>query len=564
MALLSPQFPVSPTHVSEFASTPRAVAGLTVAAISAALASGAPEVLFPPGIYDITGPIVSSTPNQVLTFQVGAVLRFAASGLGKLVISGANAAIAGTPVARFDAASAVAYVAVDLQGQGSRASGFRFEVNANVSNATLCRLSGDFSEIGDITIVGVGEFAIGREFAHVDDTEVSSTRGGRVYWYQIDDGSTTRHYGTVVRLKSRGGYCGGVACNTGGRCLIDQVYDHAGHLNQISNPQVYAVKASWGLRIRDGSEFLEIFGGMFHQSSDGNALSGSQGIEAGEGQLKLYGTKVIGWDIGIRFSGSSDSCSFNGVATANNKTANLQVDSGAWPISGLGLYGCYFENEAVHACINIHLKTGSVPGLKISGGQQAWGGVDEGAADVSILCEPGFLGTDCQLDGVRFQAGKSTDAVTQPNTNSRFFFGYNSHYASNNISKGTYAAKATSIDNLVNTTLRTNTLQANTSLVVGATGDLNKGTWFNYYTANFGAGIPANSSVELDYAWDKVVALNYMLTAGVVGALGGNTGLTFTACLKYVGYATLRATNNTSSAIGAISGTVFFELKKLV
>src|SRR5690348_8893967 len=57
-----------------------AVAGFTSADISAALASGADEVCFPPGDYAITETITQSTDDQVLNFQPGAALVFAASG----------------------------------------------------------------------------------------------------------------------------------------------------------------------------------------------------------------------------------------------------------------------------------------------------------------------------------------------------------------------------------------------------------------------------------------------------------------------------------------------------
>jgi hypothetical protein len=193
-------------------------------------------------------------------------------------------------------------------------------------------------------------------------------------------------------------------------------------------------------------------------------------------------------------------------------------------------------------------------GFKISGGQQAWGSAsDPSAADVSIEVEAGCGGTDCQLDGVRFQASKSTDAVTQPGTTTRFLFGYNSFFGSNQLAKGANAAKATSIDNLTNATLG-----SNTSVTIGSTGDPILGTWFNVYTANLGSGISANSFFELDFAFPEIVDLaHYQVTGAVTGPLAANGGLVFTTYLHDVGFVRLRATNVTGSNIGAVAGSYY-------
>jgi hypothetical protein len=543
-----------------------AVQGTTTADILAALATGAAEICFPPAVYDVTALVAQSQANQVLNFQAGAVLRFAASGAGRLQLNGDGAAIIGRPVARWDAASAVAYTAIDVHGIGSSSVGWRFEVNANLSNAStrLMLISGDHAEVGNCVATGVGAVAgIMIDQAHRDDTEVEFPVLGRMKWLPVDDGVTTRTFGTIVRYKGRYGEFGGLECNTGGRSVVGQVLDMVGHLWQIQNPQVFCTQADWGLRIRDGAEFLEIFGGEFHQSSDGvSARAGSQGIEFGEGSVKLYGTKFIGWDFNARFTGSCDTCGFYGSVFANGKTANLEVDSGANPISGLGLFSCYFECEAVPTCINIHLKTGSVLGMSIEGGQQAWGGINPGDEDTSIVCEAGFGGGDVQLGGTRFQASNVTDAVTEPNATTRFLFGYHSFFGSNNISKGANAAKATSIDALANTSLATKSLTIST---LTAPGDAILGQWVDFFTANFGAGIGANTFVELDFPFAEVTAINKFVVAWtLVGTLAANGSLLFTCYIHDPGFIRLRATNVTGVGVGAIAGTLFATVQKVL
>lgn len=538
-----------------------AVNGTSTAAILAALATGAAEVCFPPAVYDVTALVAQSVPGQVLNFQVGAVLRFAASGLGKLQLNGDGASIIGQPVARWDAASAVAYTAIDIHGIGATSVGWRFEANANITNATCLQLSGDYTEVGPCVATGVGEIGTIINQAHTDDTEVAFPIVGRLKWLPVDDGITTRTFGTLIRYKGHNGKMGGIECNTGGRSILGQAFDLVGHLWQIDNPQVFCTQADWGMRIRDGAEFGEVWGGEFHQSSDGNARAGSQGIELGEGSVALYGTKFIGWDFGCRFTGACDACGFFKAVFANNKTANLEIDTTPGggtpvPVSGCGLYSCYFECEAVVTCQNIHLKTGAALGMVIAGGQQAWGAVSPTpAADVSILGEPGFSGTDCWITGTRFQGSNATDAFTQPgNATTKFLFGPFAAFATNNLSKGAFADQAVSVRDPV--------LQG---VVVGTRDTSTANNHFikiitDIFTANFG-NVAAGASVDLNFNYAAVPAV---ATASLVATFDAalrakaTAGIVFTWAIDSSGHIGGTAFNPTAATINAVSGGVRF------
>jgi hypothetical protein len=527
------------------------VTGFTSADIAAALASGAYEVCFPAGEYAITTAITQTDDGQVLNFQPGAVLVFAASGLGSFTLAGDDAQITGDLTARFDAASTATYIAIDIAGQGCNVESFRAEVNANVTNATLLRVSGDLCTLGDSTLTGVGEFGKGIELVDAAGGVVEWLQVGRISWQPVDDSITTRNYGTILRMRCSDSKSNGVVCNTGGRTFVSMVIDHDGGKNQIVNPQVNALKASWGLRIRDSAEFLEVFGGIFHQSSDGvNALAGSQGIELAEGSTKLYGTKFIGWDIGCRFSGSCDSCGFFGAVFANNKTANLQIDSGAFPVSALGLHGGYMESEAVTTCIPIHCKTGEALGMQIAGFQLS----SSDASIAAIECDVGFGGGNFNLDGCRFPQ-VALASVCRPNTNTRFLFGMNAFSGSNSISTGAFANNACQIlDPILN------------GLVIGTkdSGVTSNNHMLRYftdiYTANFG-NINAGATIQLDFNFPGVPAVAF---AELVASMGSqlmakaSAGIIFQWFLNTTGFVAGTATNITGSTINSVAGGVRF------
>ena len=153
--------------------------------------------------------------------------------------------------------------------------------------------------------------------------------------------------------------------------------------------------------------------------------------------------------------------------------------------------------------------------------------------------------------GARLPAAAPTDAFTTPNTTSQFFFGRNQASGSNLISKGAFASRAFSIDDMVCTTLQTS------SLVVGTAGTpatLRKSTLI---TANFSGGVPALDFVELPFAVPGLLATDFLSWILSGGTAPGNTSLTFDCYIAGGGGSiTLRARNNTAVAVPAVSTTL--------
>lgn len=534
-------------------------------AINAAFADEsieATQVYFPPGEYEIDDTLESELDGKTIHFVAGSVLIFQDATGAALRVLGLASRVTGFPVIRFDEADeANPDIAVDLAGEDSSLDWIRFEMNGARPNCTLLRLSGDYTRAGTVIAEGTREFNIMVQMANDGGTQVLSPVVGPIRWIPVDNG-VVRNYGSLLEVSARGWELNGLYCNAGGRDFIDSIIHLTGVSRQgrIYNPEAYATQALWGIRGEDNSEFLEIFGGIFHQSSDGvTARVGSQGFELGEGSWKVYGTKIIGFDIGVRFTGSCDATGFFGGVIANNKTANVQVDTGIWPVSALSFHGGYMESVAVDTCIPIHVKTGEVDGMMISGMQLS----SSNAAVPVIQVDDTAVGVrGCVLSGCRFPQVPGA-SVTRPNVGSSFLFLYNQFFGSFSIATGPYASypNVTSIDALTNASQATSSLTISTATLPG---DAILGQWFDFFTANYGAGIPANSFVELDLPFAEVTALNkFVLSWTLTGTLAANGGLLFTCYLHDAGFIRLRATNITGSNIGAISGTLFVTVQKV-
>ena len=360
--------PLRVTLVESDLSTCTAVAGFTTAAIIAALATGAAEVCFPSGVYEVTGTITQSQTGQVLNFAPGAVLRFAASGLGLILINGARCSIIGKPTGRFDATSAVAYAAVTLNGVGASCAEWLWEVNANVANCVLMRLAGDYSRVGAVTYTGVASFKIGTEHGLADNSKAEFTESGPHFWQMTDDGVTTRNYSSLCRLRATKSGCDGLYIEHGGRQLINAIIDDDGQANWIRNPQIVsAAGANFGILQRDDAEFLLVYGGQI----TGNYLAGSVGIACGDGSkvvgapavghLKLFDTKILNWDFGVRITGTCDTPEFFGATIANCKTAQIQIDSkrGADVSASVGIWDVWLLLRGER------ISSGALPALQV-------------------------------------------------------------------------------------------------------------------------------------------------------------------------------------------------------
>ncbi len=528
------------------------VAAFTTAAINAALATGAAEVCFPPGVYEVTGAITQSSSGQVLNFYPGAVLRFAASGAGKLIINGIGARIAGSPVGRFDAASAVAYVAVDLHGERSECDGWRWEVNANVSNCNLMRLSGRFSRAGEITYTGVGSFKNGCEHSNQDGSRVEFTRSGPHQWAMTDDGVTTRNYDALVRLRSIRSVVDGLTIEHGGRQLFGvAVIDHAGSHNTVNDAQINSFASGNAILSRDDCEGL-VLNDCFLQ---GNFFASQTALLMGDGSktvgvpavglLKCNDCRIVNWDLGVRITGSCDAPEFNGCTIANNKTAQVQLDSqrasGAWPTSALSFYGCYSEERSFPGAPFLHLKSGTLDGGVVSG-------CEIGYTGTAIVADLAFGGNVLELLGCRFPASSPTDAVTTPNTSSLFYFGRNVLNGSNLIGTGAFASKAMSAfdPQLVGLTVGT----VGTGTALNRISEISTDT----YTLNFG-NIAAGATVALTFFYPGLptgAQLNVTFGTGYAAAIAA--GVQMTPYINAPNSFGVAATNTSGAPILAVTG----------
>lgn len=527
------------------------------AAINNALASGAPQVFFPSGTYKIDGYVVSNITEQVLVFDVGAILSINTTTFGSLTLNGDRSRITGDLVIQINSTSSNIYTIIDLHGNTCSCDRIKFNINNDNINITLMKLSGNFSQVGPQIYSGTGgSFKYGLELARQDGYSVSFPRSGLMVWQMGDDGITTRNFSALLRMQCNSGQCGPISLDASGRHhFINGIVEVVGQHNSLLDPQIRTSNSTNGILLRDDAEFLNIYDGELV----GNYLSGSVGILCGDntdevnpatGQLKCYGTKIRNWEIGVRITGSSDTPQFHGGAIANNKLAQVQIDShrtaGDWPVSGLGFFGVYSECVAF-ACPFLHLKSGVLAAGVISS-------CYFGIVDTAILVEAGMGSNGMELLGNRFAASGPTDAVTTPNALSQFFFGFNGFNGTNLISKGANASKATSINDQVS-----NTLKTNTSLTIGSTGTAITLRAATFFTANFSSGIAANDQVELTFSFSAAGTNDY-LSWSINGPLAANTSLLFFAYISSAGNVTLRARNLTGTPVEAVSGTFLVQI----
>lgn len=534
-----------------------AVQGFTSSDIAQALESDVDTVCFPPGQYQVDAPLTQTRAGQVLSFENGAVLVFSKNGLGQLLLTGAAAQIVGFPTARWEEASSAAYVAIDLQATSSACERMTFELNADVPNCTLLRLSGDNSRLGETLFSGTGgSFRYGVDLQRVNGTSVSGATSGRMTWLMADDGIHTRTFSALLRINATRSQCGPLRVIPSGRHRFNNaIVEVLGQHNSLLDPQIFSGNTAAGVWMRDDAEFFAIYDGEI----TGNYLAGSVGILCGDGtdevnpatgQLKCYDTKILNWDIGVKFTGSSDTPEFFGATIANNKTAQVQIDShrtvGDWPVSGLSFFGVYSECVAF-ACPFLHLKSGALAAGIATGCY--WGIVD-----TAIVVDAGMGANTWELSGNRFAMSSPTDAVVTPNANSNYYFGQNGFTGSNLISKGANATKAMSCFDPVLT-----------GLVIGTRGTLTANNHFtsiitDIYTGNFG-NVSAGATVALAFSYPGVptittASLDWSIDT-VLGAKA-QAGIIFQFYINAAGQIVGTATNITGSTINAVNGGIRF------
>lgn len=421
-----------------------------VDAILAAEAAGLSEIFFPPGVYKINSALALSVADRTYQLAPGATLLIMPG--RSAVFGGARTRIAGLLSVRISTTSSSTWDAVQVSGAGSQVGDSLFTINANVANCTLLNLAGDNVTAGEMTITGVGSFKRGLDLAKADDTNVKYVRTGRLRALLTDDGVNTRTYDSLIRFKSQFCKVGGLAVAHGGRQTIAAIIDVVTGHNDIDDVQINSSGgAAIGVLLRDNGEFFGINGGEIV----GNFLAGSTAVQCGDGsvaspavpavgQLKCSNVKWRGWDYGIKITGSADAITLIGCTWGNNKIADIEIDSkrgsDEWPVSALAVIGGYREANTFTGCTFLHLNTGALEGGVIQG-------IEIGYAETAVLVES-TMGTNVLTfgGGCRFAASAGGDAVTTPNTNSRFHFAArDAFFNSNLISKGTFASKATSI-----------------------------------------------------------------------------------------------------------------------
>jgi hypothetical protein len=254
----------------------------------------------------------------------------------------------------------------------------------------------------------------------------------------------------------------------------------------------------------------------------------------------------------VEFHGRHDTPTFVGCPIVNNRDYAFVIDAGANAVRGMSVVGCYLADVGTQTFM--HCVSGLLEMLAVSGSEI-------GYTTVALLVEAAFLSNSGTFTGCHIQGGGGSSlGVVQPNANSgTYLFVNNQLSAGNTLGTGAFASKAM---NILAPTVTTQTVT--TSLTIGANGNPNKGTWFTYFTANYAAGIAANSFFELDFSWALATTANLLLQFCVNGALAANSALVFTAYIPVAGTVRLRATNVTGTAVGAVSGTVLFELKKII
>jgi len=535
------------------------VNGFTVAAINTALASGADEVCFPPGVYVIDGAVIGNEDEQTIMFQPGAVLEIAPA-TGSIVFSGARQKINGLAVI-ITTASAVAFTAVRISGDGSIIQGAQFNVNDDVDNATLLKLSGDRIHASDLKIIGLGKaFKYGIHAIATDDiAQVDSITIDGIDVDVGDDGVNAT-FGALIYWRGIRGEIRDLSFDGGGRALFpDGVVIIDGNSNILLRPKIFASAATYGIYRKDLSEFLDVYSGRIQGRNNGTYQAGSEGIFCGDlaGQLKLIDTTITGWVNGVVIHGSHDAPTFVGTTIVNNEQYCLVVDFlGVGGVRGITFIGCYlFDVLGVGLA---HFVNGLTEGMHITG-------CEIGYEDIGILVEDSY-GTfeGIVLTGNFIQGGATPIAVIQPGINSStILFINNKLQSAGTFGTGLYAAMAMDIYSPTFVAMITGTARANTSMQIGSLGDAFLQENFTYFTANFAAGIGALAAVELDFAWSEAI-INRMFTWGLTGPAAADTSLLFFAYVKVAGTLTLRGYNFTAVPVGAISGTIFVRSTKIV
>lgn len=540
-------------------------------ALNNALASGASHVFLPPGTYRIAGAVTASAADLTVTLAPGAVL--AIDNTGSVTFSGARQKIYGLR-ASLAIAAATTFNAVTVSGLGSLVDGARFDISANMPNATAMLIANDEIEVRHFEVVVTGDSAF-KYALNLEGAGSTYVNGVVVRGLLASMGSpgSAVTYGALLSWKGKGckvydltiRNCGGNTLFPDGVVIID------GTRNTMYDPRIELVTgAKYGVYRKFAAEFLTIVDGIIQGRNNGTYYSGSEGIYSGNaaGHLKLFGTAVTGWEYAHGIHGTCDTPVHVGAVLANNRLGAIKIDSriedlangfalGDWPVSGLVLHGCYGESQAAGSSQHfVHVVSGSVPDASVQG---CFVGVAEDGRILKIESDvTGQVGFT--FDANRFSVGGAGGEILEPGGSATTVYWRNGN-ALHNVS-------ALSTDD-------TKVLRDDTPALVGATigsGGIKVGSsgttqtlQLKYAnTANFANALTAGTSFELTYTVTGALTTDNLQWNVNGAALAANANLSFHAYISATNTVKLRARNHSAVDQTGVTGSFFCTVTRYI
>jgi hypothetical protein len=523
------------------------------AAVQAAFDSGKGSVYFPAGVYNV-GALTASAAGLCVDFSGGASLL--CNSATSVLFSGVRQRIQGLTVT-ISAASEASFNAVEVRGASSRLTGALFNVNADIPNASLLKLTGARSTARNVFLVGQGKsFKYGAHIATVADGQLDSVR---IEGFDVDvgDDGEACTYGALVYLKGLRCQINDIAFDGGlnaffpdGLVIIDGVK------NAMNTPKLFAWNATYGVNRLLNSEFFRIIGGHIQGRNNGTYVAGSIGVRCAggvgaSGHLKMVDVNVTGWENGVSIQGSHDTPTFVGCALVNNQKYALVIDGGQ--ARGLTLIGCYLADVYGEGCI--WFKDGLVEGCSISGCEIGYQEIGFYVEDAFGTLE-GMVVQGCYINGGL--EGATAVATMRPGlASSNTLFSNNKRPATAGaLGTGPYATKA--IDLLVNPTFTGATIGA-TGLKIGTDGNAITKHVSQTNTANYASVLTAGAHYDLTFTLTGALTSD-TVHATVAHALASRAGIMFNAWVSAPDEVTLRAYNSSGSTLTSASGSVRFDV----
>jgi hypothetical protein len=526
------------------------------AALQAAFSAGRDHVLVPAGTYLITS-LTASRATQRITFAPGATLKLGAT--GGVTFSGVDQRIEGL-ACLLATASEATRDAVTVSGAGTRVFDPSFRVTADVPNTTLLKVQGARCRVRDFKLVGDGKafkYAVHPVAAGggtVDSVKVSGLN------IDVGDDGVACTYGALVYLRGLRCEVADLEFDGGGRSLFpDGVVIIDGGKNTLRRPKVFASAATYGLHLKAGSEYLEIYGGHIQGRNNSTYQADSFGLYcAGNfagGHLKMVQTSITGWNNGWILKGGADTPSCYGVTIANNNEYGIVIDTadtGGLFVSAMTFSGCYIGDVTQLRCM--HFKSGNAAGVKFDNCQL---GISDG--ETGFVVDPAFASlTGVVFDGGRIlgASGGSSEYVFAPSANTgAILFNNPALHSIAGYGTGDYASKCVDI---LNPTLAG--LVLGTKDAAGTSNNRMTRLFTDIYTANFGT-VNAGATTTLTFAYSGVPSINTCtLDASFSSTLGAkaSAGIVFQWWLNGVNEIAGSATNVTGSPIASVTGGVRF------